>query len=76
MVNLEQVIFGYRPDKFLLKNINLTIDLRSHAIILGRNGCVKSIIIKMVVGDLNPLNEKSTVDPRAKIEYLTQNQLE
>ena len=28
MVKLEQVTFGYSPEKILLKNTNLTIDLK------------------------------------------------
>ena len=76
MVKLEQVKFGYIPDKILLKNIDLTIDLKSHDAILGRNGCGKSTLTKLVVGALNLLNGKSTVDPWAKIEYLTHHQLE
>ena len=67
MVNLEQVTFGYSPDKILLNNIILTIDLKSHAALLGRNGCGKSTLVNLVVVSLNPLNGKSTVDPQSKI---------
>ena len=68
--------FGYSPEKILSKNTNLTIDLKSCADILGRNGYGKSTLINLVVGALNLLNGKSTVDPRSKIDYLTQNQLD
>ena len=70
MVKLEQVKFGYIPEKILLKNINLTIELKSRTALLGRNGCGNSTLIKLVVGGLNPLNGESTVDPRSKIDYL------
>ena len=76
MVKLEQVTFRYIPDKILLENIDLTVDIKSIATLLGRNGCDKSTLINLVVGALNPLNGKYTVDPRAKIEYLAQHQLE
>ena len=76
MVKLEQVTFRYIPDKILLENIDLTVDIKSIAALLGRNGCDKSTLINLVVGALNPLNGKYTVDPRAKIEYLAQHQLE
>ena len=75
-MKLEQVKFGYTPEKILLKNINLNIDLKSCTTIIGRNGCGKSTLIKMVVGALNPLNGKSNVDPRVEIDYLAQNQIE
>ena len=76
MVNLQQVTFGYIPEKILLKNIYITIDLSYCATIIGWNRCGKYTLIKLVVGDLNSLNGKSTVDPRAKMDYLAQHQLE
>ena len=75
MVNLEQVTFGYSPDKILLNNINLTIDIKSCAALLGRNRCGKYTLINMATGALNTLNGKCSVDTQAKIEYLAHNQL-
>ena len=75
MVKLEQVKFGYIPDKILFKNIDLTVDLKSCAYIFLQNGYEKSILIKLVVGSLNPLNGKSNLGPRAKIEYLAQHHI-
>ena len=75
-MNLDQVTFGYIPDKILLKNIDITIYLKSCAALIGRTGRGKSTLIKLVVGALNPLNGKSTVDTWAKIEYLTHHQID
>ena len=41
-----------------------------------RNGSGKSTLIKLIVGALQPLKGKATIDGRAKIEYLAQHQLE
>ena len=76
MVTLERVTFGYSPDKILLKNVDMTVDVNSRIALLGRNGCGKSTLIKLVVGALRPLKGKGAVDARAKIEYLAQHQLE
>ena len=38
MVTLEQVTFGYSPDKILLKNVDMTVDVNSRIALLGRNG--------------------------------------
>ena len=76
MVKLEQVTFGYSSDRILLNNIDLTIDLKSCAALLGQNGCGESTLINLVVGALNLLNGKSNVDPWAKIEYLAHHYLE
>jgi len=76
MVTLEQVTFGYSPDKILLRNVDMTIDVNSRIALLGRNGCGKSTLIKLVVGALRPMKGKGAIDARTKIEYLAQHQLE
>ncbi len=38
IVRLDQVTFGYSSDNILLKGIDLSIDLKSRAALLGRNG--------------------------------------
>jgi ATP-binding cassette subfamily F protein 3 len=41
IVRLERVKFGYSPDKILLKDVDLSITLKSRVALLGRNGCGK-----------------------------------
>lgn len=76
IVRLEEVRFGYSADKIVLNNVDLSIDVKSRVALLGRNGCGKSTLIKLVVGALRPLSGKAVINPRAKIEYLAQHQLE
>ena len=78
-IKLEQVHFGYNPETsndMLLKEVDMTIDTKSRVALLGRNGCGKSTLIKLIVGDLNAVKGKATINSRAKIEYLAQHQLE
>ena len=44
MVSLDQVSFGYTSEHTLLKDVDLTIDMKSRVALLGRNGCGKSAI--------------------------------
>ena len=76
IVTLERVSFGYTPEKRLLDNAELTIDLQSRVGLLGRNGCGKSTLIKLIVGAIQPNKGKVSINGRAKIEYLAQHQLE
>lgn len=39
IVRLEQVKFGYSPDKTLLQDVDISITLKSRVALLGRNGC-------------------------------------
>ena len=76
MIKLEQVKFGYDKNKILLEDVDLTVDLSSRIALLGRNGCGKSTLVKLCVGGLKPLSGQAKIDPRCKIEYLAQHQLE
>ncbi|KAL7551403.1 hypothetical protein ACHAWF_014589 [Thalassiosira exigua] len=44
IVSLDRVSFGYTPDKVLLEDVDLTIDMKSRVALLGRNGCGKSLL--------------------------------
>jgi ATPase subunit of ABC transporter with duplicated ATPase domains len=44
IVRLDEVQFGYSPDKLLLDKVDLTINMKSRAALLGRNGCGKVCI--------------------------------
>jgi ATPase subunit of ABC transporter with duplicated ATPase domains len=76
MIVLEQVKFGYDKTNILLEDVDLTVDLTARIALLGRNGCGKSTLVKLCVGGLKPLSGQAKIDPRCKIEYLAQHQLE
>ena len=76
IVTMERVTFGYTPEKILLEDAELTIDLQSRVGLLGRNGCGKSTLIKLIVGAVEANRGKVSINGRAKIEYLAQHQLE
>ncbi len=76
IVTLDRASFGYMADKLLLDKVDLTVDMKSRIALLGRNGCGKSTLIKIIVGALRCLEGDARIDPRAKIEYLAQHQLE
>ena len=83
IIQLEQLYFHYKIHSevvnssidYLLKDVDMTIDAKSRIALLGRNGCGKSTLIKLIVGKLNATKGKVTIDPRAKIEYLAQHQV-
>lgn len=76
IVKLDRAVFGYTQEKLLLNNVDLSINITSRAALLGRNGCGKSTLIKLIVGALRPIAGQIKIDGRAKIEYLAQHQLE
>ena len=76
IVKVERAEFGYTKEKILLNDVDLAIDLNSRVALLGRNGCGKSTLIKLIVGALQPKGGNVIINGRAKIEYLAQHQLE
>ena len=61
----------------LLRNVEMQIDCKSRIALLGRNGCGKSTLIKLMVGTLRPnRGGQVKLNGNAKIEYVAQHQLE
>ena len=55
-MSVENVTFGYSPDRILLKNVDFGIHMSSRVSIVGPNGIGKSTLVKLVEGDLVPLS--------------------
>lgn len=47
-LKFENVTFGYRPDRPILKNLNLTIPAGKKIAIVGPSGCGKSTILRLL----------------------------
>lgn len=68
---MNEVTFGYTPDKIILKGVNIDVGLDSRIAIVGANGAGKSTLyvsgscllfhlnilhrIKILTGELNPM---------------------
>ncbi|EEB92231.1 hypothetical protein MPER_09291, partial [Moniliophthora perniciosa FA553] len=55
LLQMNEVTFGYTPEKIILKGVNIDIGLDSRIAIVGANGSGKSTLIKVLTGDLNPM---------------------
>ncbi|KAE8835911.1 hypothetical protein HRS9139_04009 [Pyrenophora teres f. teres] len=47
-IKFDNVSFGYRPDRPILKNLNLTIPAGKKVAIVGPSGCGKSTILRLL----------------------------
>jgi len=56
ILQFANVTFGYSKDKILFRNLDFGIDLESRVALVGANGMGKSTLLKIMVGDLNPLD--------------------
>ena len=60
---MENVTFGYSPDRILLKNIDFGVHLSSRVSIVGPNGIGKSTLVKLIEGKGINKNVISPVSP-------------
>lgn len=75
LLTLEKVSAGY-DDLLILDQIKLNLVPGSRIGLLGRNGAGKSTLIKLLSSQLKPTSGKLEINPKAKIGYFAQHQLE
>ncbi|MCG6395742.1 ATP-binding cassette domain-containing protein, partial [Vibrio alginolyticus] len=73
LLKLEKVSAGY-GEKVVLDNIKLNLVPGSRIGLLGRNGAGKSTLIKMLAGELEPLQGKIGLAKGIKLGYFAQHQ--
>ncbi|MBI3771813.1 MAG: ATP-binding cassette domain-containing protein [Gammaproteobacteria bacterium] len=75
LLSLEKIALGYGGN-VILDNIGLSLVPGDRIGLLGPNGAGKSTFIKMLAGELAPLQGKQTLAPELRIGYFAQHQLE
>lgn len=84
LLRVDDLKFGYTPDKYNLQDVNFTIHKGEMVSIVGRNGAGKSTLAKLICGFEKPVSgaiymdgrdiEKDTIKERAeRIGYVMQN---
>ncbi|KAJ3560362.1 hypothetical protein NP233_g10887 [Leucocoprinus birnbaumii] len=73
---MNEVTFGYNPEKPILKSINFDIGFDSRVAIVGANGAGKSTLIKILTGELNPISGHVTRNGRLRVGYFAQHHVD
>jgi len=76
LLQLNEVTFGYTPDKIILKGVNIDVGLDSRIAIVGPNGAGKSTLIKLLTGELKPLAGHQTRNGRLRVAYFAQHHVD
>jgi ATP-binding cassette ChvD family protein len=71
-VVLDNVTFGYVPDKVVLKNISISYFYGAKIGVIGPNGSGKSSLFKILAGIDNDFTGETTLAPGYTIGYLEQ----
>ncbi|KAF2173519.1 hypothetical protein M409DRAFT_61892 [Zasmidium cellare ATCC 36951] len=61
-IKFENVSFGYRPDRPILQNLNLTIPAGKKVAIVGPSGCGKSTILRLLFRFYDVESGRITID--------------
>ncbi|KAI1737383.1 P-loop containing nucleoside triphosphate hydrolase protein [Xylaria scruposa] len=76
IVQMSGVTFGYTPDKILLKNIDLDVQLDSRIGIVGPNGAGKTTILKLLIGKLSATQGLISQNSRLRIGFFAQHHVD
>lgn len=70
LIQLKQVSFGYKTPLF--NKLDFTLNKGDHVGIVGRNGCGKSTLIKLMLQQLEPQSGEVIHGPTLKFAYFDQ----
>ncbi|KAF1356732.1 ABC transporter domain-containing protein [Delphinella strobiligena] len=76
IIQMTDVSFGYTPDKPLLKNVDLDVQLDSRIGIVGPNGAGKTTALKLLIGALTPTSGLISQNPRLRVGFFAQHHVD
>jgi ATP-binding cassette, subfamily F, member 3 len=74
ILTLNDVSAGYEPDKPVLSQLNLRIDMDDRIALVGANGNGKSTLVKLLAGRLAPMGGNLRAPSKLRIGYFAQHQ--
>ncbi len=75
MIHLDRVSLGYGQNA-VLEQVSLNLTPGDRIGLLGLNGAGKSTLVRALAGELDPMTGKITADPKLRVGYFAQHQLE
>ncbi|CAH2351673.1 protein Gcn20p [[Candida] railenensis] len=76
ILQMSEVSFGYTPDKILLKNVDMDIQMDSRIAFCGGNGTGKTTLLKLLMENLSPLSGLISRNGRLRIGYFAQHHVD
>lgn len=76
IMQMHDVTFGYSPDKILLRNVEIDVQMDSRIAFCGGNGTGKTTLLKLLLDKLRPLEGTITKNGRLRIGYFAQHHVD
>ena len=72
LIRIEQVSFAYPNEEPLFSNIDFSIQSGARIAIMGKNGCGKTSLLNIIIGDVDPTTGRVTRHPGCRVTMLQQ----
>ena len=72
IVQMDDVSFGYSPDKMLLSNVSFSMDLGSRIAIVGPNGSGKTTFLNLMTKKLQPTSGYCHLNGKLRFAFFSQ----
>lgn len=76
ILQLDEVDFGYTAELRIFAQLSVSADLESRICIVGENGAGKSTVLKLLMGELTPINGTRYAHRNLKIGYFSQHHVD
>ncbi|PNF18408.1 ATP-binding cassette sub-family F member 3 [Cryptotermes secundus] len=76
ILQINEVSFGYSPDRMIFSNVNLGATLESRICIVGDNGAGKTTLLKIIMGILTPTKGIRHIHRNLKFGYFSQHHVD
>ncbi|KAG0174243.1 hypothetical protein DFQ28_002840 [Apophysomyces sp. BC1034] len=76
ILQMNDVTFGYNPEKTIIRDINLDLRMDSRVAIVGPNGAGKSTMLKLLTEENKPSSGIVHRNGRLRIAYFTQHHID
>ncbi|KAF7592284.1 hypothetical protein BBP40_000415 [Aspergillus hancockii] len=77
LISAEGIVFSYKPNSSpLLNGAGLVMHMGDRVGLMGLNGCGKSTLIRILVGNMLPTKGKISTHSRLKLGYYAQHSIE
>lgn len=76
VLQMHDVAFGYTPEKILLKNVEMDVQMDSRIAFCGGNGTGKTTLLKLILDQLRPLEGVINKNGRLRVGYFAQHHVD
>jgi ATP-binding cassette subfamily F protein 3 len=72
VLTIEDISFGWEPNKPLIKNFSFTVYPQDRVAVIGKNGKGKTTLLKLIKGNLDTISGHIKINPGVHLGYFEQ----